>query len=518
MLASRVNASPLWRIVCGGLVLGAASALKPTNAVHAIAAVGILAAAPIALRGRIRILFHYMISVGIGFTIVAAPWSLRLERMFGNPFFPLMNGLFRSPEYPTDSMRHLRFIPDSLGAALWRPFEMADPRSMVHVELSAPDLRYAVLLVLLTVVVVLKFGRISTAPTRLMKTRAALSTRVLMALGCGFALDWGLWLSGSGNSRYFLPMACVAAALIVGLLFVAFSGRPKVRNYIIGVIFSLQAVQLSLGTEFRYNGVPWGGPWLNITIPPRLQRQPNLFLSIGILTNSFLVPYLPQGSGFVDFTGGYAFGGDGPNGPRVLALIKRYSPNVRVLIAGEKMYEDREGGSPRRSQVDMAVGRFGLRVDSTDCTTLVVNDLPRELEITLESSMPTRQEPRGKTVLVSCHLVPDLSDEPARFAALQGSKDLVLDRLEDACPTLFQPRRPYTEYNGYFWMRRYTGTDLTAWVSHGAVKFLQGIRGADLVHVGSEAAWAAAPLHLDCGRHNEVYYAAVTPHPQLPRR
>ena len=74
-----------------------------------------------------------------------APWSYRLEGKFGNPFFPLMNGFFRSPEFTTEPLRHLRFIPATFAEALWRPFAMVDPMDMVHEELTAPDLRYAVL-------------------------------------------------------------------------------------------------------------------------------------------------------------------------------------------------------------------------------------------------------------------------------------------------------------------------------------------------------------------------------------
>jgi hypothetical protein len=232
---------------------------------------------------------------------------------------------------------------------------------------------------------------------------------------------------------------------------------------------------------------------------------------MGILSNSFVAPYLAQDSGLVNFAGGYAFGAEGANGARVVALIKRYSPNVRMLIAGERLYEDGEPGSPRRSQINIAVGRFGLRVDPTDCMTVAVNGLPTGMEFTETSSISTRQAPKDKTFLVSCRLLPDLGEEPARIASLQRSKDLVLDRLEDACPKLFQPRRPFTEYNGYFWMRRYSNTDLTAWVSHGAVKFMQGIRGADQVYAGSEADWMASPQHLDCGRRSEVYYATLAP-------
>ncbi len=105
---------------------------------------------PLALRGRIRQGLAYGVSLGLGFMVVAAPWSYRLEMRFGNPLFPLMNNRFPfTGIHHRDRCAHLRFIPATVTEALWRPFAMIDPATMVHEEMRAPDLRYAVLLILL---------------------------------------------------------------------------------------------------------------------------------------------------------------------------------------------------------------------------------------------------------------------------------------------------------------------------------------------------------------------------------
>lgn len=87
--------------------------------------------------------------------------------------------------------------------------------------------------------------------------------------------------------------------------------------------------------------------------------------------------------------------------------------------------------------------------------------------------------------------------------------DLVFDHLEDACPELFQPRRPRTENYGEYWRRLYINTDLTALVSHGSVKFLNPLRGGPTVYLGRESDWAKAPLPLTCGRRDGRYFATV---------
>jgi hypothetical protein len=509
LLAGALREPGTARLVCAGLMLGAASALKMSNAMHAFAAFAVLIMLPLNLWDRIRHGLIYGISLGVGFVLVAAPWAYRLEKMFGNPLFPMLNNVFRSPEFITEAQQHSRFIPSTFAEALWRPFAMVDPVRMVHEELRAPDLRYAVLAALILGLFLRWLWRRRARPPG-PATRAELagSTRVLVALGCGFGVDWVLWMTGSGNSRYFLPMACVAAALVVGMLFRLFDTRPKVRNHILAAIFGVQAAQLSMAAEFRWNGVPWGGQWFDVAMPEKLRTEPNLYLTIGAQSNSFIAPFLARDSGLINFSGGYALGPEGANGARIYALIRRYSPHLRVLMLGAKLYEDAELRAPRRSQADDALERFGLRTDMNDCVTITLQGLPPDLEIRFKTSAPIEPQSRDTTYLLSCHVVADNTDRSALIAR-QRAVDLVFDRLEDACPKLFQPRRPVTEHDGATWRRLYTNTDLSAWISHGWVKFLNPISGNQTVFVGRERDWAKKPLRLDCGRRNDAYFAHV---------
>jgi len=509
LLGAAVRTPSAGRIVGAGLLIGAASALKLTNAVHAISGIAILMMLPLALGGRVRYGLGYVISLGAGFVVTTAPWSFRLEQMFGNPLFPMMNGLFRSPEFTTEPLRHFRFIPSNFIEALWRPFAIVDPISMVHEELRSPDLRYAILVILLGFLLLrMLWQRGAGASTPTPPVEPGSSGRVLAALGCGFGADWVLWLSASGNGRYFLPMASVAAVIIVALIFRCFATQPKLRNYILIGIFVVQGVQLWMGTDFRWNPVPWGGPWFRIAVPERLKTESNLYLTMGIQSHSFIAPFLASGSGLINFSGGYALGPDGPSGARTEALIRRFSPHVRILVLGARLHADAERLQPRFSQVDATVARFGLRVDPSDCATITVYGLPAPLEITIGRSEPVAAQNRDTTYLTSCRLVPDLNARSTQVTS-QRAADLVLDRLEDACPKLFQPRRLLSEPNGAAWQRTYMNTDLTAWVSRGWVQFRNPNSADPTVYLGRESDWANAPLRLACGRHNGHYFAHV---------
>jgi hypothetical protein len=507
LLAHAVRAPLAAKVACAGLLLGTATALKLSNSIHAIAGCAMLIMLPRSLYGRIRYGFGYAVSLGLGFVIVAAPWSYRLERTFASPMFPLMNDIFRSPEFTTEPLRHFRFIPESFADALWRPFAIANPVPLVQEELTAPDLRYA-LLVVLGCALFLRWiwrrvGRRSTRsahaeppPT----AHASLAARVLAALGCGLAADWVLWLSTSGNGRYFLPMANVAAVVVVAFFFRLFATRPKVRNYVLGAMVGAQIIQLCFGANYRWNAVPWDREWLQVVVPEKLATEPNLYLTMGAQSNSFIALFLAKDSGLVNFSGGYALGPEGASGARIAALIHRYAPHLRVLWRGEQ------------TDADDALARFGLRVDSSDCATITAHGLPPDATITIiQNTVPAKpraEQPPDTSYLTSCHVVPGDADRSAMIAR-ERAVDLVFDRIEDACPSLFQPRRPRTEHDHGIWRRMYFNTDLVALVGRGTVKFQNPLRGGPTVYLGLESDWAKAPAQLDCGRRDGSYFARV---------
>jgi hypothetical protein len=514
-LARTVRAPSLGRTICAGLLCGLAAGLKLTNAVHAIAGIGVLMLLPTSLWERVRHGIAYGVALGISVFVVLAPWSCRLQGRFGNPLFPLMNSVFKSPEMTTQGARTMRFIPETAGEFLWRPFAMIDPVTMVHVEMSAPDPRYALLLIVTGIYFCrwLWVRRLAPAshPDACDDAHPA---RVLAAIGFGLALDWVLWLDGSGNSRYFLPMSSVAGVVLVALLY-RLLARAKARNYLIACILGTQCVQLWMAADYRWNGTAWDDHWINVQVPQRLRSERNLFFSIGAQSNSFVAPYLAADSGLINISGLYILGPDGANGARIAALIKRYAPNLRMLIPGERIYAAGEHRAPTRVQIDEALAPFSLRVDEGDCATISVRGLPPPLEFVPAGSKSPAPRPHDTSYLLSCAVVRDDTDHSAQIP-LHRSADLALDHLEDACPALFQPRRLRTEYIGDGGLRHYVATDLNAWVSHGSVKFRQPSVGGDIVFLGSESDWVRAPLELRCGRRNGRYFAILPSPPPTP--
>jgi len=518
LLVLAIRRPAVLRLACAGLLLGCATALKLTNAIHAVSAGVLVLFVPGGWWRRARDAALFCAAGAVGFAVVAAPWAVGLERHFGNPFFPLLNGIFRSPEFTTARIIDYRFIPISLGAALWRPFAMIAPDAMVHVEWASPDLRYALLLLAMV-------AASTSWVWRQMRRKAASgadlthddAARARVALGLAFLVDWSLWLTASGNSRYFIPMACVAAVLAIALLFRLCAGRPKLLNYLLLAVFGVQFLQLHMGTEYPSRTGWRDEPWFQVSVPRALATEPALYFNIGIESDSFIAPYLAPGSGLINLEGDYTLGPRGAGGRRIESLIRRYSPHLRVLVRDIRRGESHEAGFPYAVKVKLndALDPFGLQLDTGQCAGIVVRGITSPIMTVYSGSVPPKVSPTDADIghFISCAVVPQTTRDPA-IAAGEGPANVVLDRLEDACPALFQPRRQVSyllgdEAHGYIWARQYVNTDMSAWVAGGWVHFQRLNDGGKEGYAGTVTAWEKAPPPVTCGRGPDGYFLRV---------
>lgn len=516
LLLTAVRQPAVTRVVCAAAILGAASALKLTNALDAVAAVPMVLFIPGGWRTKLRYSASYALGLVSAFVVVAAPWSIRMEEHFGNPLFPLFNNVFRSPYFTTSPLVDHRFIPVSIGAALGLPFELLLPRSLVDVEWAAPDLRYALLLILAVLALAVWPWRLLRNP-RVSLAEHTRFSRPFAALCCGFFTAWVLWVTASGNGRYFLPMACVAAVLGIALLFRLFGSHPKARNYILFAVIAAQSFQVCAGSEY-HDPLSWDdAPWFDLSVPVSVASQPALYFSIGQQSNSFVVPYLAPGSGFINLEGIYTLSPDGPNGRRIDALVRKYSPHLRVLVRDWRVDPAHESGIPFLDSVNDALEPFGLRADTHECTNIVVHDVsPEEITAGTHAGAAPPISSRSENpvgYLITCPVVA-YHGHAGQVPAGESDANLALDHLEESCPTLFQPRGMATYFlgdknGGYMFVRRYPNTDVAAWVGRKWVRFQKLLGGGQEHYVGPERIWEKESLPVICKRTNGGDYLKV---------
>ena len=241
-------------------------------------------------------------------------------------------------------------------------------------------------------------------------------------------------------------------------------------------------------------------------MPTTLTADPELYFSIGIQSNSFIAPYLAPGSGLINLEGDYTLGPGGANGRHIEALIRRYSPHLRILMRDMRRDAGHDAGLPQMINENDALEPFGLQLDTSHCGRIVVHDTSSPVISTSTARAPPKLSPSDAAIgyFISCQVVPETTRDPAIVAG-EGPANVSLDRLEDACPALFQPRRPATfllqdKPHDYIWVREYINTDMAAWVNEGWVHFQRRIDGGKEGYAGPVSAWAKAPLRLSCGR------------------
>ncbi|MGJ7509484.1 glycosyltransferase 87 family protein [Variovorax sp. GT1P44] len=503
--AHRVN-----RLALAGVLLGAAAALKMSNAVFAL-----MPALPLVLgsarnwRTRWQGLLLFGACAAGALVLIGGAWAYALWTTFGNPLFPMLDGLFNpaapvggavavaaEPASPLfrllgamDVMRDPRFLPSSLAEAFMRPFDMLAARRMIHMETMAADMRYAALMCLpvLWLVVTLR-RRSQSAPFAAYPP----SQRAWASLTMSFLVAWVLWLLISGNSRYFIPMACIAAVILIAGVHRVLSGMPRVQGYAVMVLLGVQALLLYEAADLRWSAQPWDGAWTQATVPTNLKSQPFLYLSMDSQSQSFLVPSLAPGSAFVGM--GADVDPEGRDGQRIRALIKTHSPQLRMLTLVRQVELDGRPIAPAAATFDYPLRRLGLRVDVSDCEYIRYRGYSDAIE-----QVGPRSGSRDQIYVYTCRLVPGDGLSDAELASKRLA-DQVLDRVERACPDLFRSRHTTSVRNGSIWRRGYP--DFAIWVNDdGWVRFADLLRGGgDFSGLGSANEWIKSPRPLKCWR------------------
>lgn len=133
-----------WRgFACAGLWAGVAVGLKYTAAIY-LPGLGLVALAAARRRGSVAGVAAFGAAAAVGLLAVAGHHLLTLWQDFGNPVFPFLNEVFRSPYYEPLAIRDTRFLPRNLGQLIAYPFYWAKTNIYLVTEFPFRDWRGAI--------------------------------------------------------------------------------------------------------------------------------------------------------------------------------------------------------------------------------------------------------------------------------------------------------------------------------------------------------------------------------------
>ena len=432
------------RAALAGALFGAAAALKYSNAVFTLAAL------PLALAISWRASLAYVAGALAAVALLAGPWLVALQREFGNPVFPLMNGWFRSPDWLPVNMIGERFGVSGPLALLAFPFRMATLDSGVYSENFAPDLRFAALLA---------------AAVWLGARRGALQRddwRVLVF----FAAALILWLATSANGRYGLVVLLLAGLCLARIVERLLPLRAA--RVLLGVLLVLQLGITFIASPPRwFLAERWSRSWFPYAVPERALREPALYVTVEILPMAVVAPLLHPASSLVNFRGQHSLPADSP---RLRALLERHRGHVRVL-----------GREFDAKSYDARLRRIAYVVDPSDCF-----DVPWQPDagdgISRAANWLAHEKSSEPLSLRSCALR-QVARDPADLER-ERQASAVFDRVEKACPKLFRGQTSVTEPFGSGWSRYYNGLDARL-AAYGDEVVLDRYRTGERLSVGS---------------------------------
>ncbi len=466
-----------------GLLFGVASALKYSNAVFALAALPLALAAS---SRRWRAGLAYVAGGIAAVAVLAGPWLVLMGREFGNPVFPLFNAWFKSPHAPQANMFAGRFAIADLGAALAFPFELIAPGPLLYAEISAPDLRFAAL-------VVAAAAAFLVTALGLRRPAGALTGADWRLLGF-FALAFALWMATLVNGRYGLIVL-----LLAGVCLVRITERllpiSAVRVAVAALLVAQIAACVMIAAPRWFIAERWSASWLPFRPDARALREPALYLTVETLPMAAVVPSLHPQSSFANVRGQYSIA---PGSPALQPLFKRHAGHVRAL---GRFLQLREGGMPRSEVVaayDSTLIRFGYRVDAHDCFAIPWQ--PDEDDALSRAANWLAREPARHDAVLSlgsCALVPAKRDP--RDIERERSVSAAFDRIEQRCAQLLGGQSALIEPLGREWMRNYPAIDARL-LTDGDRILLERYLALSYIDFGALSAWqrGEAPLPEAC--------------------
>jgi hypothetical protein len=482
-------------LVFAAVLLGMSVGLKQTNAIYALAGVFLVLAAGSPRASNVGI---YSVAGFLGGIAVMAPWGVKLYREFGNPLFPNLNSFFKSPDFDTSPLSpHYRFIPDTLLDALLRPIWMMSPENGVYTEPPAPDARFFFLTALLLIVCVLMIFRTRNNLEAGKDSQPSLGSAPFWGLIASFVFSWCLWLTISGNGRYFMPMALLVGPLLVACVYFVGTGRRWV-TYSISAVFVGSISLAVMGSAIRHHPSPWSGSYFDVEVPASLVDRPNTIFSLDTQPAAFIVPFLHPQSRFVSLVGIHVLGPGRPGWQRAELLLSRGEPPKFLLPA--RTDANGEMIPPQRDYLDSLTARIGFRVDNERCEKIIVKGLFTTSDIVSRSSDGIPQlhiTDSPKTLFAVC---PGRPDEALRMLYVSESPkiDRVFDAVERRCPALF-PGAAVTEGLRENWRRTYPATDATLYYNNKKIRYRRFGQNMPRV-IGDPTRIEAGDFEVDCTR------------------
>lgn len=367
------------RVGTAGLMAGAAMGLKNPSVIYAVGLCLAFLALPARPWRRLWLSFFFGIGVLGGLALFGGFWMAHLWHDYGNPVFPHMNHIFKSPFAAISDYVNVGFFPTSrLERILFPVFFTFAPLKVGEVPFF--DLRILVLFVLVPVAAVLAAalalpGKGARLRPRLRHDPAPIAdpaaTRYLLT---AMAVMYALWVVMFCIYRYLVPLEILAPLAIVmaaGLL-------PVPRRAAVVVAAVLLLLVQATVRPADWGRVAWSDRWVEAEVPPIEDPDHTMVLMGGYWAISHVIPAFPPRIPFVRIQSNFLQPDSVGNGYLALLKDKIGAHHGRFLMLST---------IPDTAGAAKAALLLGLRVDQDACR-VIPNNLGEPLNLCSVDRVP----------------------------------------------------------------------------------------------------------------------------------
>jgi Glycosyltransferase family 87 len=295
--ADRTIGRGTWRVFAvAGLLAGLGIALKYTSAMLA-PGLGIAAALAAWRQKTVGALIVFGVAATFGFIAVAAHHMLTLWNDFGNPVFPYMNQIFRSPYFEPTEIVEDRFLQRDLWSLITFPFSWTKLDAYVVIEPAFRDWRAAIAYVAMAAGV----GAFAVRSLRNGNPRREVcaQTRGLDLVFIFVVVSYFVWARASGYYRYVIPLELLTGVATMGALICLVENR-RVR---LVVAFMVLAIAATTTVYPDWGRRQYGGRYVDLHVPP---LPPNSVVLIATEEPvSYFIPFAEPKAQYVGIENNY---------------------------------------------------------------------------------------------------------------------------------------------------------------------------------------------------------------------
>lgn len=296
VLESGNKRKALLMLSAAGLLIGLAVGLKLTTAIYVVGFAIACALTPHLYRSAKAGMLFFALGALAGLLLTGGYWAATLWTQFGNPMFPMMNGLFKSPYVEVINLADTRFMPKSLVEWLFFPFMFTLERH-AGLELPFRDVRFALFMTMLVVAAAIWGYRslisASGARSRLCMASAHWTARWLIIYIVFSYLAW-LWVFSI--YRYMTSLESLIPTAVLLLLSWLVQGDTRRLTYIAVSCFVLIVVFVRAPDFGR---IEWQDRFFGVKPPLLPFPDRTLVLIISTEPLSFVIPSFPREVRFI---------------------------------------------------------------------------------------------------------------------------------------------------------------------------------------------------------------------------